>query len=163
MSDRRRQLQPQLEPLEPIALLSAGPAVLTGTVHGTFFAHRGNARTGVVYNLFASGRIGTVGPTLLAGGFQTVGFAAGGAGGGNIALVPFARPGTVFLRVTELAGPTGPAPAPAQYQFAYATTNRLGARASGTLDVTLQPITTNLQGKPVSNPRFFGNATLTFS
>jgi hypothetical protein len=161
MSDRRRQIQPQLEPLEPIALLSAGPAALTGTVHGTYFAHRSNARAGVVYNLFASGRIGSVGPTLLNGGFQTTGFAAGGAGGGNVILLPFDRRGTVFLRVTELSGPT--AQAPAQYEFAYETTNRLGARASGTLEVTLQPITTNLQGKPVSNPRFFGNATLTFS
>jgi hypothetical protein len=161
MSDHRRRVQPQLERFEPRALLSVGPAVLTGTVHGTYFAHVSNLRAGIVYNLFTSGRVGPVGPTLVEGGFQTRGFTAGGAGGGNMVFVPLARSGHVFLRLTELSGPT--AAAPEEYQFAYELANGPGARASGTLDVTLEPITTNLQGKPVSNPRFFGNATLTFS
>jgi hypothetical protein len=158
-------MRPQLEPLEPLALLSAGPSGLSGTVHGTYFAHRSNERAGIVYNLFASGRIAPVGPTLVAGGFQTSGFKAGGAGGGNIVFAPFGGRGDVFLRVTELSGPT--AAAPDQYEFAYKVTRGTGGTAAagpfGTLEVTLQPITTNLQGKPVSNPRFFGDSTLTFS
>jgi hypothetical protein len=165
MSDRRRRLRPELELLEPLALLAAGPAALAGTVHGTFFAHKSNAASGVVYNLFASGRVAPVGPTLVAGGFQTRGFSAGGAGGGNMVFAPLARPGNVFLRLTELSGPT--AAAPGQYEFSYAVTRGpeagMAARQSGTLEVTLEPITTNLQGKPVANPRFFGNATLSFS
>jgi hypothetical protein len=167
MSQQRRRLQPQLEPVEPRTFLSvvAGAAVVTGTAHGTYFAHRSNERAGVVYNLFASGRLGPVGPTLVAGGFQTDGFTAAGAGGGNMVFAPFVRSGNVFLRLTEQSGPT--AAAPERYQFAYAIIPRPGAtasaRESGILEVTLQPITTNLQGKPVSNPRFFGNATLTFS
>jgi hypothetical protein len=165
MRDRRRRLQPQLEPLESLALLAAGPAALAGTVHGTFFAHRSNAASGVVYNLFASGRVAPVGPTLVAGGFQTRGLGAGGAGGGNMVFAPLARPGNVFLRLTELSGPSATAPGP--YEFAYEVTHgpraATAARESGTLEVTLDPITTNLQGKPVANPRFFGDATLTFS
>jgi hypothetical protein len=165
MSDRRRRLQPQFECFEPRALLSGGPAVVTGTAHGTYFAHVSNARAGIVYNLFASGRVGPVGPAIIQGGFQTSGFTARGAGGGNMVFEPFARSSPVFLSLTELSGPTPGAPP--QYEFAYEVTRGPGggaiARASGTLEVTLHPITTNLQGKPVSNPRFFGNATLTFS
>ena len=138
---------------------------MTGTAHGTYFAHRSNERARVVYNLFASGRLGPVGPTLVAGGFQTHGFTAQGAGGGNMVFAPFERSGDVFLRLTELSGPT--AAAPEQYRFAYEITPGPGstasARESGTLEVSLKPITTNLQGKPVANPRFFGDATLTFS
>jgi hypothetical protein len=165
MRDPRRRLRPELESLEPLAPLAAGPAALAGTVHGTFFAHRSNAASGAVYNLFASGRVAPVGPTLVAGGFQTRGLGAGGAGGGNMVFAPLARPGNVFLRLIELSGPT--AAVPAQYEFAYSVTRGPGAataaRESGTLEMTLEPITTNLQGKPVANPRFFGAAVLTFS
>jgi hypothetical protein len=33
---------------------------------------------------------------------------------------------------------------------------------SGTVEITLRPIKTNIHGQPVSNPGFFGNSTLTF-
>jgi hypothetical protein len=158
---RHRQLRPQLEPLEPLALLSAGSGLVTGIAHGTFFAHRSNAASGIIYNLFASGRLGPIGPTLVAGGFQTRGFTAGGAGGGNMVFAPFVRPGNELLRLTELSGPTDQTPG--EYLFAYQTVNGQGAGTSGTLDVTLVPATTNVQGRPVTNPGFFGNATLSFT
>jgi hypothetical protein len=162
---RPPRLRPQVERLESVALLSVGAGLLTGTAHGTFFAHRSNAQSGVVYNLFASGRIGAAGPALVAGGFQTAGFTPRGAGGGNIILNFESRTGTVFVRVVELGGPT-PA-APGEYEFAYQIVPKsgaaTGARGSGTLDVTLRPAKTNVQGKPFTNPGFFGNATLRFA
>src|SRR5690242_17548282 len=102
-SDRRRR-RPQLEALEGLTLLSPlavgtreasrgmvasghhakASRALEGTLHGTFFAHRGSPSSGTVYSLFASGKTGAIGPTLLVGGFQRSGFAAGGVGGGNL-------------------------------------------------------------------------------
>src|SRR3954447_18968967 len=99
-SDRRR-CRPQLEGLERLTLLSPlavgaremsrgmvesgrhakKSRALEGTLHGTFFAHRGNPSSGTVYSLFASGKTGATGPTLLVGGFQRSGFGAGGVGG----------------------------------------------------------------------------------
>ena len=146
-------------------LLSSGPALLGGTAHGTFFAHVGSATTGTVYSLFGSGRVAPVGGTLLVGGFQTSGFTAHGAGGGNLLLSTKSRPGRLDLRVTELSGTS--VRSAGQYDFKYQIIQgsgaSRGATGSGTLVVTLQPINTSIQGKPVSNPGFFGNATLSFS
>jgi hypothetical protein len=137
---------------------------LDGTLHGTFFAHTGNSKSGTIYNLFASGKVGTVGPTLLVGGFQRSGFTASGAGGGNLIFEPETHSGNLFLRLTELTGPSATSPGP--YQFAYQITQGSGVNKtlgqSGTVEITLQPINTNLRGQPVSNPGFFGNSTLTF-
>jgi hypothetical protein len=137
---------------------------LDGTLHGTFFAHTGNIKSGTIYSLFGSGKLGSVGPTLLVGGFQKSGFTATGAGGGNLVLAPEVHPGNVFIRLTELSGPS--ATSPGQYQFAYDITQGAGVHKnlgqSGTVEITLQPINTNIHGQRVSNPGFFGNSTLTF-
>src|SRR5258708_1736654 len=113
MRNRRRR-SPRLEALESLTLMSSGsapangphaaprgvtPAIvaeakvpnpgsrsLDGTLRGTFFAHRGSPGSGTIYSLFASGKIGPTGPTLLVGGFQRSGFTARGAGGGNVLL-----------------------------------------------------------------------------
>src|SRR5690349_8451774 len=94
----RRRCRPQLEGLGGLTLLSPlamgvreasrgtvesgrharTSRALEGTLHGTFFAHRGSPSSGTVYSLFASGKTGATGPTLLVGGFQRSGFAAGG-------------------------------------------------------------------------------------
>jgi hypothetical protein len=179
---RDRRVRPQVESLEcvqplsgvaahvhhavaPGALRLEAATLLTGTAHGTFFAHTGSPSSGTIYSLFASGRIGGVGPTLLVGGFQSRGFSAGGAGGGNLIFGPESQPGNLFLRLTERAGPT-PA-APGRYLFDYTINHGSGAfqdaSGSGTLELDLVPINTNLQGQPVSNPGFFGNSTLMFS
>jgi len=164
MRDRTR-LRPQLEPLEPLMLLSSGPELLGGTAHGTFFAHVGSAKTGTVYSLFGSGKVAPVGGTFLVGGFQTSGFTAHGAGGGNLLFITKSRPGNLELRVTELSGTS--VRSAGQFEFKYQIIHGSGASrgavGSGTLEVTLQPINTSIQGKPVSNPGFFGNATFTFS
>jgi hypothetical protein len=101
---------------------------------------------------------------LLLGGFQTAGFTANGAGGGNLIFATKTRPGNLFLRLTEQTGPA--VESAGHYLFRYQIVNGTGASSgehgSGTLAVTLKPINTNIQGKPVSNPGFFGNATLTF-
>src|SRR4051794_22840372 len=111
MRDRWRR-RPQLETLESKALLSnlsAGAhrthkpsamaaAPLSGTAHGTFFAHEGNPQSGTVDSLFASGKIAPGGPALLVGGFQAKGFAANGGGGGNLIVEFKSGPGNLFLR-----------------------------------------------------------------
>jgi hypothetical protein len=181
MRDRDRRQRPQVESLEGLTLLSGvaahipvvahAPALrmaavtsLSGTAHGTFFAHTGSASSGTIYSLFASGRLGGVGPTLLVGGFQSRGFSTHGAGGGNLVIAAESQPGNLFLRLTELAGPT-PA-TPGEYLFAYSINHGSGAfqddSGSGTLALDLVPINTNLQAQPVSNPGFFGNSTLNF-
>jgi hypothetical protein len=147
-----------------MSLLSVGPAPLTGTLHGTFFAHAGSPRTGPLYSVFASGGIAPVGGSLLVGGFESAGFTASGAGGGNITLATKTRPGNIFVR---LSAPTGPAEQTAdEYTFAYVvnhgTGSNRGVHGSGTLEVSLEPVSTSIHGQPVSNPRFFGNATLSF-
>jgi hypothetical protein len=160
---RHLRWRPQVETLEAISLLSTGAASLAGTARGTFFAHRGNPQTGTVYNLFASGKIAPVGRTLVLGGFQTVGFTARGAGGGNFVFSIDSPGGVLGLRVNETAGPA--ALGPDQYQFRYQVVQgATSARGrTGTLDLTLAPARFNVQGKPVTNPGFFGNATLSFS
>jgi hypothetical protein len=101
----------------------------------------------------------------LVGGFQTSGFTAHGAGGGNLIFNTAARPGNLQVRVTELSGTS--VRSAGQFEFKYQIVHgsgaARGATGSGTLVVTLQPINTNVQGKPVSNPGFFGDATFTFS
>jgi hypothetical protein len=138
--------------------------LLEGTAHGTFFAHAGNANTGTIDNLFASGRIAPLGPTLLDAGIAMSGFTASGAGGGNLVFESESVPGNLYLRLREITGPA--APTPGSFQFAYEITLGSGtfedAHGSGTVVITLQPINTNIHGQPVSNPGFFGNATLTF-
>jgi hypothetical protein len=179
-----RRLRPRLEPLESLALLSgiapahhistpalvteARPgasqlAILSGTLHGTFFAHTGSPASGTVYSLFASGKIGPTGPTLLNGGFQQSGFTARGVGGGNLVLNSEANRGTLALRLSELSGPS--AGSPGSYLFEYQVARGVGAATagrSGTVEITLRPIKKNLQGQPFSNPGFFGNSTFTF-
>jgi hypothetical protein len=161
----RQGLRPQLELLEPLMLLSSGPGLLGGTGDGTFFAHVGSAKSGTVYSLFGSGKIAPVGSTLIFGGFQTSGFTAHGAGGGNLLFNTRSRPGNVELRLTELSGTA--VRSAGQFEFRYRIVLGAGASSgapgSGTLVVTLQPINTNIQGKPVSNPGFFGNAKFTFA
>ena len=164
MRDRLR-LRPQLESLEPLMLLSSGTELLSGTADGTFFAHTGSARSGTIYSLFGSGRVAPVGGTFLVGGFQTSGFTAQGAGGGNLLFITKSRPGNLALQVTELSGTS--VRSAGQFEFKYQIIHGSGASSgatgSGMLEVTLRPINTNIQGKPVSNPGFFGNATFTFS
>jgi hypothetical protein len=172
---RRRRL-PRAEGLESLTLTSAvspsahgtrlhpaGTTPLGGTANGTFFAHTGNPQSGTIYNLFASGKIAGVGPTLLVGGFQQKGFNAQGVGGGNLIFEPEADSGNVFLRLTERADQSDPAAG----RYVFSTRINHGPRAlqaagAGTLTLTLRPINTNIHGQPVSNPGFFGNATLTF-
>jgi hypothetical protein len=139
--------------------------VLVGTAHGSFFAHEGSATSGTIYNVYASGNIPPVGPTLLVGGFQTSGFTRTGKAGGNIILGFESLRGDLDLRLTAMASPS--AQAAGQYEFVYVITQGSGAfanaRGSGTLTITLDPINTNIHGEPVSNPGFFGNSTLSFS
>jgi hypothetical protein len=141
-----------------------GSRSLDGTLRGTFFAHRGSPGSGTIYSLFASGKIGPTGPTLLVGGFQRSGFTARGAGGGNVVLNSESQRGSLSLRLTELAGPTPSAPG--HYLFSYQVAGgsgvvKAGGR-SGTVEITLRPIKTNIHGQSFSNPGFFGNSTLTF-
>jgi hypothetical protein len=161
MRHRDRQRHPQLEPLEPLTLLSTP---LSGTAHGTFFAHKSNPGSGTIDDVYASGKIAGVGPTLLVGGFQTAGFTARGTGGGNLIFGPLSRPGNLFLRLTETAAPT--AATPGRYSFRYTIVHGSGAfdnaAGSGTLTVTLKPMNTDVHGQPTSHPGFFGNSTLTF-
>jgi hypothetical protein len=158
-------LKPQLEPLEPLISLSGGPELLGSTAQGTFFAHVGSAKTGTVYSLFGSGRVAPVGGTFLVGGFQTSGFTTHGAGGGNLLFITRSRPGNLALRVTELSGTAERSAGEFEfkYQIIHGSGASSGATGSGTLEITLQPINTNIHGQPVSNPGFFGNATFTFS
>jgi hypothetical protein len=171
MRDRRRRA-PQLESLEPLVLLShasarpepltsraphaevAPSALLTGTADGTFFAQLGSPQSGTIHRLFASGRFVPGGRALLVGGVQSRGFTASGAGGGNLVVAFKSGPGSLDLHLTETA-----ALSPNQFLFTYRATN---GSQTGTITLTLQPINTNIHGEPVSNPGFFGNATLTF-
>ena len=97
--------------------------------------------------------------------FRPPGSPRHGAGGGTSCFITKSRPGNLALRVTELSGTA--VRSAGQYEFKYQIIHGSGASSgatgSGTLVVTLQPINTNIQGKPVSNPGFFGNATFTFS
>jgi hypothetical protein len=185
---RRRLHRPQLEALEAMTLLSAagarvqahdavhhrlnpvvspstvvpssGSGELSGTLNGTFFRQQGNGGTGAIYRLFASGKVGAPGRTLQVGGFQASGFTADGAGGGNLILSAGSRPGSLSLRLTEIAGPS--ASAPDDYLFAYAVAGFPDGRGTGTVAITLRPIKSVIPGRPLSNPGFFGNASLTF-
>jgi hypothetical protein len=190
MNERGRRRRPQLESLETMTLLSGLPAAAhqaarrdvspasahisthatlaqalgPGTIGGTFFAHRANSGSGTIYSLFASGKLAPLGPVLLVGGFSTAGFAARGAGGGNLAFTSESNRGNLLVRLTEL--PAGSAPTPGRYHFSYVVAHGSGAidgaRGSGTVEITLRPIRRNIHGQPVSNPGFFGNSTLTF-
>ena len=170
-NERRRR--PRLEALEGLTLLSGIAATmhalesppLNGTVHGTFFAHRSNPSSGTIYDLFASGKVGGVGPTLVVSGIQTEGFKAHGAGGGNLIFEAEAASGSLFLGLTEVSRPTATSPGPYvfHYTIKHGTDSFKGAHGSGTLTVTLKPVKDNIHGQPVSNPGFFGNSTLTFS
>ncbi len=157
-----RAVAPVISPARMLSL--PGLTLLNGTAHGTFFAHGPSPASGVIYNLFASGKIEPVGHTLLFAGFQTRGFTASDHSVGTIIFE--APQGNLFLRLTPASNPTAAAPALSRYHFAYEITHGSGAfgnaSGSGTVDITLQPINTNIHGKPVSNPRFFGNSTLTF-
>ena len=189
MRDRWRR-RPQLESLESMTLLSSaaamahaaahrvvapmtspapklpssGLALLNGTAHGTFFAHGPSPTSGTIYSLFASGKVAPVGSTLLVGGFQTRGVIASDGSSGTIVFE--APQGNLSLRLFATPGPTASTPAASQYHFTYQVATGSGAYKnvsdSGTVDVTLQPINTNIHGQPVSNPGFFGNSTLTF-
>jgi hypothetical protein len=145
--------------------MDSGSPVLAGTLRGTFFAHKGNPATGVVYSLFSSGKVESLGPTLQVGGFETSGFSPTGEGGGNLILSSeSSHRGVLYIRLVEVSGPV--ALNANSYIFSYAIIQGSGAtrvdRGTGTVAITLQPAKTNIRGEPLSNPGFFGNSTLTF-
>ena len=62
-----RAVAPVVSPARKLSL--PGLTLLNGTAHGTFFAHGPSPASGVIYNLFASGKIEPVGPYTAVRGF----------------------------------------------------------------------------------------------
>lgn len=147
-----RRCCPGLERLESRVALSTGSAPLEGTLRGTFFAHGTTARS--VDNLFTSGALVPLGRTLLVGGFP----ASGPSRGGNLVLEVESTGGHVALQLTTLLH-TSTTRWSRQFVFAYRVVD---GRGSGRVAITCVPAKTNVRGMPVTNPGFYGNATVVF-
>jgi hypothetical protein len=176
MHRRRVRIQPQVEGLESMTLLSglattvhaAASAMvstpvqtisLTGTANGNYISRQSNPDVGTSYNFTARGRIAPLGQTFDVGSFRTPGFIQNGQTQGRLTLI--GPRGTVRLSITEVT-PTG-TPTANVFHFTYTITGGTGrfrhAQGTGNLDVTLTPSTSSTNSVHLGH----GKVALTFT
>lgn len=155
-----KKLRPQFERLESLALLSGMgatvhtqvttqnpppviiPAPLTGTINGTYSAHRRSAPAEVDYSFFGVGRLAPIGTAALNGIVHRaipIGSVATGLNGSN-ALHLHGRRGSLTLQVTTATAAADMSPG--HFTFTYVVSAATGAYQgeqgqAGAIDVSV--------------------------
>jgi hypothetical protein len=144
----------------PPAIVSAlravsTPVAINGTTRGFYTSDSPIPDTGTAYHLVSVGSLRGVGFAVVSGDLHSVGFIAQGHATGTLNVL--AARGSLNLTLT---GPSQPGFSPLPTEFSYTISSGTGrfhnASGSGTVDITLKPLTHH---SPLSGA---GRVTLTF-